>query len=174
MNSSWSIITQDSTLYLGGYAFYWGNKYERTNTFYSLFTEEGYETEAVNILKSKWSGAFPKNWAPRIDSLHINSKKNQDNLYLVAGSILQAQAFAYDSDNDSLTYRWEIRPEGRDNFRKGDYDLEMSSSLLLLNEGAKIQFQAPKQEGGYRLFSFVYDGKQHVATHNIPFYITVQ
>ncbi|AHM61594.1 hypothetical protein D770_16700 [Flammeovirgaceae bacterium 311] len=173
MDSNWSLINQDSTLFLGGYAFYWGSKYERTYTFYSLFSSEGLETESVNVLNSKWSGDSPINWAPIIDSLHLNSKIPQDNNYLSAGSIQQARVFAHDQDGDSLSYYWEIRPEGLDNFIKGDFDNDLAY-LLLKERGDSLQFQAPEQEGGYRLFTYVYDNNRHVATYNIPFYVLIQ
>lgn len=173
MDQKWKLIGQDSTMFLGGYAFYWGNKYERTYTFYSLFSAEGFETESVNILSSKWRGAVPENWAPKIDSVHLNNTIPLVNTYLLAGSLQQAKVFAHDPEEDSLTYRWEIRPEGLDNFIRGAFDKELVH-LLLKTEGSYLQFKAPDQEGGYRLFTYVYDGRNHIATYNIPFYVLIQ
>lgn len=167
------VIKEDTSKFLGGYAFYWGTKYERTHTFYSLFSEEGLETESVKIIGQLWSGVNPKNAAPRIDSLFIHSTAKQTNIYLRAGSIHQARVIAQDPDNDSLFYRWEIRPEGTDNFKKGNFDHTIARLLSDVNCDL-IRFQSPEEEGGYRIFVYVYDNQQHIATHNLPFYVALQ
>ncbi|WP_224999913.1 cellulase family glycosylhydrolase [Cesiribacter sp. SM1] len=168
----WDVINKDSTYFLGGYAFYWGTKYERTETFYSLFSFEDFETESVNRLRVRWSGVNPDNWAPSLDSLHMNGEPLHRSLYLPAGSVQEVQAFAHDPDNDLLSYCWEIRPEGFDDMKKGNYDYVLNH-LLPEDGGSNIQFCTPEQEGGYRLYVYVYDGNQHITTHNIPFYTLI-
>ncbi|GAB3234328.1 glycoside hydrolase family 2 TIM barrel-domain containing protein [Algoriphagus aestuariicola] len=167
----WETIEKDSALYLGNYAFYWGHKFEVTHTWFSLFSQEGYETESLNVLRSKWSGNDSINWAPRIDSVGIESTMRRYNYYLLGDSVYQASVHAHDPDNDSLSYRWELRHEGLDFYQSGKFDYNMEH---LVSEGNSetIRFQAPKEIGGYRLFTFVYDGQGNVATHNIPFYVT--
>lgn len=168
-----NLSQQDSSMCLGSYAFYWGKKYERTHTFMSLFPQEGYETESVNVFRSKWAEGYEGNQAPRIDSLIIHSVPSQDNQYLIADSLYQATVFSHDLDQDSLTYIWELRPEGKGLFVIGDFNYNMQH-LLKQENCATIQFRTPEQEGGYRLFAFVFDEHQHVATHNIPFYAIMQ
>jgi beta-galactosidase/beta-glucuronidase len=51
MEEYWNTIKKDSTLLLGSYAFYWGSKQEATHTWFSLFSEDGFETASVNFLK---------------------------------------------------------------------------------------------------------------------------
>jgi hypothetical protein len=169
----WQVIEKDTDLYLGGYSFYWGHKYERTHTFFSLFSEDGQETESVQVLKTKWTGEIAGNWAPRIDSVIIHSIPSQDNQYLVANTKYQASIFAHDPDKDTLTYRWELRTEGKDNFKPEEYRYNMSY-LLSSDSTQYIEFYSPKQEGGYRLFAYVYDGHEHIATYNVPFYVLIQ
>lgn len=169
----WTVLSKDTSLYLGGYGFYWGQKYERTHTFFSLFSKDGFETESVQVLKTKWSGKSIDNWAPKIDSVIIHTVPNQDNQYLLAGKKYQASIYAQDPENDTLTYKWELRHEGKDNFNPGKYDHDLSY-LLSNNCTQSISFVSPKQEGGYRLFAYVYDGHAHVATYNIPFYVLIQ
>ena len=166
-------IAKDTSKFLGGYVFYWGTKYERTHTFYSLFSEEGMETESVNIIGQLWSEAYPNNAAPRIDSLFMQSTARQNNIYLKAGSIHQAKVVAHDPEGDTLFYRWEIRPEGADNFKKGNFDNTMPH-LLSDDNCAVVEFKSPEEEGGYRLFVYVYDNHQHIATHNLRFYVALQ
>jgi hypothetical protein len=169
----WDILSEDNSLYLGGYGFYWGQKYERTHTFFSLFPEGGYETESVQVLKAKWTGKDIDNWAPRIDSVIIHTVRSQDNQYLTANEKYSASIYAHDPDKDTLTYKWELRPEGKDNFKPGNYYHDLNY-LLSDNYTQTVRFVSPGQEGGYRLFAYVYDKHAHVATYNIPFYVLMQ
>ena len=166
----WDIIKNDDHLYLGGYAFYWGHKIERTHTWFSLFSEEGLETETVNVLQNQWSENKPNNWAPQIDSLQLIAPMRRDNFYLVADSVYTANIFANDLDQDSLTFRWELRPEDAPFFGSDKFKNNMRH-LLLSENYPSTQFRTPTEEGPYRLFAFVYDGKGHVAHKNIPFYV---
>jgi hypothetical protein len=168
-----NIIKSDSILFLGGYAFYWGHKYEITNTWFSLFSEEGYETEAVNVLKAGWSGNSISNHAPIIKKFDIEATSYRDNFYLTADSIYQAAVYAQDPDEDNLTYKWELRHEEANFYdsKKSRYNL---THLLSSSDKDSTEFKAPQEIGGYRLFIFVYDGQNHVATQNIPFYVVLK
>lgn len=168
-----NFINNDSTLFLGGYAFYWGHKYEITHTWFSLFSEEGFETESVNVLKEGWSGTPPSNHAPALVKLDIKATSYRDNFYLTADSVYKAAVYAFDPDEDSLTYKWELRHEEANFFESGKFKNNLTH-LLLSSDKDSIEFKAPNEIGGYRLFAFVYDGQNHVATHNIPFYVVLE
>lgn len=169
MDNYWQIITGDSSQYLGSYAFYWGHKYERTRTFFSFFTDDNLETETVGLLRSKWSPGYEGNQAPKIDSMRIHTSGQMNDMYLWADSLYQASIYAHDPDGDFLTYRWEIRPEGYDHHIPGSYDYSITH-LLIQKNCNNMQFRAPEHPGAYRLFAYVYDGQQHIATQNIPFF----
>ncbi len=171
--TNWQHIQKDTSRCLGSYAFYWGNKYERTHTFMSLFLHERYETESVEKLKTHWTQRNPENHVPHIDSLVIHTVNNRDNKYLLADSLYEATIFTYDADQDSLLYRWEIRPEGESNTFYGSYEHNLKYLMEQPNQPT-LHFRTPAQEGGYRLFAYVYDGQQHVATHNTPFYVILK
>ncbi|HKJ17808.1 MAG TPA: glycoside hydrolase family 2 TIM barrel-domain containing protein, partial [Xanthomonadales bacterium] len=57
---------------IGNYAFVWGQKQERTPTWYGLFLEDGSETESIDALHYIWRGEWPENRAPRIESMTLN------------------------------------------------------------------------------------------------------
>lgn len=166
-------IKNDSILFLGGYAFYWGHKYEITHTWFSLFSAEGYETETVNVLKANWSGSSISNHAPVIEKLALETRSYRDNFYLAADSVYNAAIYSHDPENDRLTYKWELRHEEANFYESGKFRNNLTH-LLLNSDSDRIQFKAPKEVGGYRLFAFVYDGQNHVASHNIPFYVVMK
>lgn len=81
--------------------------------------------------------------------------------------------WATDPDNDELTYAWEILPEGTSFPYGGNGERKpVAVNGLIRDEGKNvISFTTPAKEGAYRLFAYVYDGKGHWATANIPFYV---
>ena len=59
---------------LGGFAFVWGQKQERTPTWYGMHHKDGSETEIIDRLTHLWTGKYPENRAPRVDALFLNNK----------------------------------------------------------------------------------------------------
>jgi hypothetical protein len=82
LQNYWKTIHEDSVYFLGSYAFYWGFKYEITHTWFSMFSEEGFESEQVKFLKTAWSGKEPENHAPIITHMSIDPGEKNDNVYL--------------------------------------------------------------------------------------------
>ena len=72
---------------IGSFAFLWGQKQEYTSTWYGLFTDKGMPTEAIDELQYCWSGNYPENRSPRIDSVLFNGNKVFLNSISDAGEI---------------------------------------------------------------------------------------
>ncbi|MCX6262224.1 MAG: hypothetical protein NTY95_15580, partial [Bacteroidia bacterium] len=84
----------------------------------------------------------------------------------------KARAFASDADQDFLSYAWEIRPEATYESYAGQGEKEPQPIPgLIKTNGANILFSTPLQEGAYRLFVYVYDGKGKFSTANLPLYV---
>ncbi|WP_196940493.1 glycoside hydrolase family 16 protein [Sphingobacterium pedocola] len=160
---------------LGSYVFLWGQKQERTPTWYGLFTEAGEENEVVDVMHYLWKGKWPKNRAPRLDSLLLNGKKALDFVYLKPAQRYDVAVFVTDPDKDKLSVRWEILHESTDLKEGGDRESRPRAidGLLTAESLEKALLVAPEQEGAYRLFVYVTDGYNHVATANIPFFVSV-
>ena len=79
-----------------------------------------------------------------------------------------------DKDNDQLNYRWELLPEPTKVGEGGDFEErpKASEQTLLKNLGkGKAILKAPPMPGAYRLFVYITDGHNNVATANLPFYV---
>jgi hypothetical protein len=162
-------MQEDKARCLGSYVFLWGQKQERTPTWYGLFTEQGEETEVVDMMHYLWRGKWPANRAPHLETMQIEGKSAGDNIYLLANQTYTAHARVTDPDKDKLTYRWELLPESTDLKEGGDKENRPAEleGLLTNNNNGQVVLQAPKVGGAYRLFVYVSDGKNKVATANI-------
>jgi hypothetical protein len=158
---------------LGSYVFLWGQKQERTPTWYGLFTEAGEESEVVDVMEYEWTGKWPKNRAPHLNSVTLDGKKMFDFIYLDPGKEYPVLISVTDPDGDKLTTRWEILPEATDLGQGGDPEKRPQpvNGLLKHISFDTAKLTSPDKTGAYRLFVYVTDGRNNVATANIPFYV---
>lgn len=175
MQSHWNTAQKDSVFFLGGYAFYWGFKHEATHTWFSMFTASGEETSSVKFLQYAWSGKKASNIAPEVQEMYIeaNDGPRNDNVYLTNAQQYSAVVIAEDLDGDRLNYKWEIRQEENYFLNKATTSYPMEY-LLTSQEGTKVTFTTPKDEGAFRIFVFVFDGNGNVSSYNIPFYVVTK
>jgi hypothetical protein len=169
-------ILGDKEMCLGSYTFLWGHKQEHTSTWFGLFLLTGEQTQVMDVLITGWSGKEPENKAPSIKEFQLSGKKSSDNIKILAGTPMNASVQAFDPDGDKLKYVWQIVPESTDKKTGGDAERAPSPLKGIFNKGTrekdKVDFTSPQKPGQYRLFLFVYDGNNNVATGNIPFLVT--
>jgi hypothetical protein len=157
---------------IGSYAFYWGQKQERTPTWFGMLTEDGNLTEAVNAMQYAWTGEWPEKRAPRVTTMLLDGKGSRENVRLVAGQTYEAVIDVRDPDGDALSYRWELKPESTATTGGGDYEGPISNlEGYLSNPGAKRTTLSTPGPGNYRLFAYASDEQGHVAHANIPFLV---
>jgi len=163
-------MLRDTKKCLGSYVFFWSQKQERTPTWFSLFLKTGEETEVIDTMCYLWSGKWPDNRAPHIDYLHVNGKDAYSSVKLLAGREFLAAAQVTDPDNDSLKFTWQVVPESTDLKTGGDRESEPKpiKGLVMSQEGINATIKSPDKPGVYRIFVYVYDGNNNVATANIP------
>jgi hypothetical protein len=166
-------VERDKEQCLGSYVFLWGQKQERTPTWYGLFTEQGEETEVVDVMHYLWRGTWPQNQAPHLYSFQLDNKKATDNIVLKPGNSYESTVTAFDPDGDKLGYRWELLQEATKVGEGGDREERPKSVANVITSAGngKATLKAPATEGAYRLFVYVLDGKNKVATANIPLYV---
>ncbi|MEL6673254.1 MAG: glycoside hydrolase family 2 TIM barrel-domain containing protein [Bacteroidota bacterium] len=157
---------------MGGFAFLWGQKQERTPTWYGIFNKDGRATAVADELTLYWSGAYPADRAPAISSATLDEKVSTDNITLEPAQAYTFAVNAHDHAGDSLRYVWkmmkevDVRSQGGAFEKEPDYlDIE-----VVAETNGQLTFRTPAEPGQYRIFSYIYD--QHkVANANIPFLV---
>lgn len=158
---------------IGNYVFLWGQKQERTATWYGMFLDTGEETEAMDVVHYSWNGFWPNNRAPRISPINLDGKTAYDNVYLFKDNTYTAAVKVIEPDNDDVQYKWEVRYESTATQVGGDAEEvpEIVPNLIENPTQAQVTLKAPKQKGAYRLYVYAYDGKGKAAHANVPFYV---
>jgi hypothetical protein len=155
---------------IGSYAFYWGQKQERTPTWFGLLTERGERTESMDVLQYLWTGAWPADRTPQLLNLQLDGRTAQDSVRLTSGHGYDARVDAVDPHGDALTYRWELKPESTATQSGGDFEppIESLDGFFSNAAGPSIRITAPPP-GAYRLFVYALDGNGNAAHANLPF-----
>ena len=167
------VLASDPKKYIGNYVFLWGQKQEKTSTWYGMFLDSGEKTEAVDVMHYTWNGVWPKNRAPRVSRIALDNKTAYDSVIIWHGKSYKAKVNAVDPDNDEISYRWEVRHESTAREAGGDKEAipEVVPGLITGPHGSEIALQAPQKPGPYRLFVYAYDGQGSAGHANIPFYV---
>lgn len=153
-------------LCLGSYAFLWGNKQETTPTWYGMLLPTGEKLPAVDAVVRVWTGQWPANRSPRIESLRLENGADR----APAGTRLRAVASASDRDGDNLTYEWTVMAESKDTKQGGDAETVPPSFPEAIESGSGPECTVTfPPAGAYRLFLVVRDGQGGASTANIPF-----
>lgn len=157
---------------IGNYVFLWGQKQERTPTWYGLFLEGGEETESIDVMHYIWNGEWPENRTPKLNEMTLDGKQSRDNVYLQPDQEYPAAVNTYDYENDSLIYKWVIMRESEATEEGGDRE-EIPEHIGTIESAtsSEITLTTPSDEGAYRLFVYVFDGNNHAAHANIPFFV---
>jgi exo-beta-1,3-glucanase (GH17 family) len=157
---------------IGSYVFLWGQKQERTPTWFGLLTRAGDTTEAVNVMHYIWTGAWPEYRAPRVHAMLLDGKSARQSVMLDAGETYEARFDVAGVDDAALSYRWIVRPESEATQAGGDFEHPIPGLEGLIGEpgSATTNLVAPGP-GRYRLFAYANDSHGHAAHANIPFLV---
>jgi hypothetical protein len=183
-------ILSDKNKCLGSYVFYWGQKTEFTSTWFSLYTEDGRQTEVVDAMKFLWTNKWPEKRGPSIKSIRLNRHHPLENVYIKAGDKFIVTISMPDAEHRDLTLNWEILEDENNRFFNSRYNQTKPKVIVkgemplrkLKNfsperrikrnaDSYHLDFTAPDVEGPYRLFLFIRNEHDKVATANAPFYV---
>ena len=150
---------------LGSYAFLWGDKQETTPTWFSMFLPTGEATNMVDAMTRAWTGKWPENRAPSVAKISFRPARKR----VKGGVLVEASARASDPDENTLTYKWEIRREIDESNAMGEG--ESRPDVVWTGSGLPVSVPLPLASGAYRLYLYVFDGKGKATTANEPFFI---
>jgi len=158
---------------IGSYVFLWGQKQERTPTWYGMLLEDGSKTETIDVMQKIWTGAWPDNRAPQVESMRLDGRQAQDSVTLEAGAEYAAEAAAQDPDGDALTFSWAVMHESTATQTGGDLEQvpKTLDGAIVGPAAAAVTVRAPAEPGAYRLFMYVHDGQGNAGHANIPFLV---
>ena len=162
-------IAADTVQCVGSFVFLWGQKQERTPTWYGVFLDNGRHTEAAQVMHRLWTGNSCQHPVPEQPILTLEG--NNQNVRLTEGSIYRAQvSYQYDN-NQILSYRWELMKEVDKTLQSDGGDFEPTPDIIWHqsdpNTSHKVEFTAPRA-GEYRLFVYLDDAFGGSATANMP------
>ena len=165
------IILADSKRCLGAYIFLWGQKQERTPTWYGMFLETGERTEAVDVMQKAWTGNWPTQQAPKIQSLRLNEQEAPTSVEGTVNQVFRAQVDATGSDDHLIS--WRVREEVPTALQSDGGDFEPTPPTIeavIGTQNQQFNFQV-SEPGEYRLFCQIDAPEKTSAVSNIPFLI---
>lgn len=161
---------------LGSYVFLWGQKQEKTHTWYGMFLPEGNRTASVDALSFAWTGKWPANRSPHIGSERVrvqlaNAQSDDGTRVFPPGATLTCTVDVTDPEGDPLTIRWDVRRDVSDAPQTGG-DREPGTppidGMVLRTAGNRATIRLPVVPASYRIFVYAIDSEGNAATANVP------
>ncbi|MCX2453778.1 hypothetical protein OQX61_21090 [Pedobacter sp. PLR] len=162
----------ESTGFLGAFAFFWGNKQEGTQTWFSMFDEQDGKPQVVDAMKYIWTGKHLDYPFPRVKYMLLDGKGAKDNILLSPGQSLSAKVLMLNKDKIKYV-KWELYREDwyKKNNLHNDKKLRPIAQEIKTDQFLENNFVVPEVEGPYRVFATVYDYNGNFDTCNTPFYV---
>jgi len=157
---------------IGDLVFYWGQKQERTHTWFSIFDQEERTSELFYKLNELWGGQISNlKYPPIINYMLIDERGAKENLIYKPNMEKTAELIFEHEIDVVYQFVWEIYAEGWD-YNQADIEknpIKISKETVVVN--SSYTFKTPSKPGPYRIFVYVHDGFGNYSTTNIPFYV---
>lgn len=162
----------ESPGFLGAFAFFWGNKQEGTQTWFSLFNEQDGKSQVVDAMKYIWTGKHLDYPFPQVKYMLLDGKGAGDNILLSPGQTFSAKVLMLNKDKIKHV-KWELYREDwyKKNNLHNDKKLRPLAQEIKTDQFLENTFVVPATEGPYRVFATVYDYNGNFDTCNTPFYV---
>lgn len=176
IKSRYNLIVNNTGNCLGSLLFFWGNKYECTDTWFSLFKDE-YKSEIMIEIEHLWRESNDRPKLIGLDYMLVDGKGALDNLIFTPNELKRSELKLESSNIDSLRIKWEIYPDvwyhGWNEEKYNNKKLKPPTPIecFLSTEKNKATFLTPEKEGPYRIFAYVFDNYGYFASTNTPFYV---
>ncbi len=168
-----TVIAANPGQIIGSYVFLFGQKQERTPTWYGMLLGDGARTESIDVMHYAWNGAWPELRAPQVNGLLLDDKEPGQNVVLVAGRSYRASVEVLDPGNASLNHRWIVMRESEATEQGGDAEQvpDVIPVSMDINKAGNVTLEAPSEAGAYRLFYYVHNSHGLAGHANIPFLV---
>ena len=164
-------IAADRRQCLGSFVFLWGQKQERTPTWYGVFLEQGQHTESAQVMGTLWTSQAPEQPVARLLALDIEGLQAPASIYLTEQKNYAARVTVDYQKPETLSYHWELLKEVDKKLESDGGDFEPRPETVWHQRGDssldRVEFPAPAP-GEYRLFVLVVDSHGGAATANLP------
>lgn len=161
---------------LGSFVFLWGQKEERTPTWFCMFVESKVEglplkaekTPMVEAMQRVWTGVEPDQTAPVVKGIKVNGLSPVDSPIVNINKEFTVKVEANDRENDKMSYIWEILYEATKTATGGAYEPRPERyGEIIVSEDPTIQIKI-NEKGNYRIYVYISDGTGFVSTANCP------
>ncbi len=161
---------------LGSFVFLWGQKEERTPTWFSMFVEgkvdglplKGEKTPMVEAMQRVWSGEEPAQTAPVVTGIKVDGKSPKESPTLQKGKPFRVEVAATDREGDKMTYIWEVLYEATKLGFGGSYEPRPERYGEVFTTTEPTAEIIINEEGNFRVYAYVADGTGFVSTVNSP------
>jgi hypothetical protein len=164
---------------LGSFVFLWGQKEERTPTWFSMFVEDGVDglplkgekTPMVEAMERVWRGEEPAETAPVVNGITINGIAPTDSPTVGSGEKFVADVSITDREGDTDRYVWEILREATVTATGGAYEPRPDRiGEVHTTESGQLELSV-QERGNHRLYVYILDKQGFVSTANVPFQV---
>jgi hypothetical protein len=161
---------------LGSYVFMWGQKQEKTHTWYGMFLPDGSRLGAVDVMIKAWTGKWPEIRCPVIGpkkiqvTLDDGKPAPKQNIYQ-PGQKVRCTLDASDPQDLPLKITWDVRDDASNHPSDGgDYEPPVPpiDGSVVSSEKSEAVIQLPKKPGNYRIYGYATNPKGSAATVNLP------
>jgi len=164
---------------LGSFVFLWGQKEERTPTWFSMFVEnsveglslKGEKTPMVEAMERVWKGVELTQTSPVIGKMTINKKAAAESVTLIVGQPFTGEVSVMDKEGDKLSFVWEILKEASVLGSGGSHEPRPDRIGEVVTTTKNTYQPTISEPGNYRLYVYVLDNTGFAATANVPFQV---
>jgi hypothetical protein len=159
---------------VGGFLYFWGERNERTHTWYGLF-RDGMRTQSLDVIQKHWTGSWPEKRAPSVLKVSIAGRAKETNITVGPKELCEARVYCPDTESHENEITWHLREEvyrrigdyaGNSENHRGPIPLE-----IVYQDTKVLRFITPCEPGPYRLIVQVADNCGNVGYGNVPFHV---
>ncbi|WP_116105264.1 hypothetical protein [Lewinella sp. IMCC34191] len=156
---------------MGDLAFYWGNKFESTPTWFSYFTPEGHSSEMAHTIGQLLQGQAADFPGPSIEYLLINGNGEGYDHMLAPDTEASAEVRFIKPPDSTATITWELRKEDWQNLGAAPVVGSDVSHRFSSRSTGRAVFRVPRDPGPYRLYYQANSSDGYFTAANLPFYV---